>query len=431
MLTLTVLLLPLFSVVAARNRHSHDHSHGVAKRLPDAWYHPDDHPVHALFKRGGATDGLTYPAVGSNEWTQAYPAGPPNSPKTVPAEWTAALNDAIARKAIPDIPVAQANGDNNPSYPGHDPNSPEICSATYKCRIPGDIWDAPDGYLGISFDDGPEQGSDALLTFLSTNKQPVTHFMIGSNIVFMPDQFTKAFNMGNDIAVHTWTHPHMTTRTNEEVLGELGWTIEIIHNSTGGRVPKYWRPPYGDSDVRTTAIAREVFGLTTIIWNQDTGDWSLTAKGGTTPQAINSSMTQWLTGSKSPGLIILEHELSTESVASFVAAYPIMQQNNWKLASLAQLMGGNASYQNAANNLSPVNPANNILGAKSAPAPVASSTTKSAGPPNSAKVAAQQTSAKGSPSTSANTPNKSSAAAPSWAKPPMGLLSAIAFLSLF
>lgn len=32
----------------------------------------------------------------------------------------------------------------------------------------------------------------------------------------------------------------------------------MIHNSTGGRVPKYWRPPYGDSDTRVSAIAKEV-----------------------------------------------------------------------------------------------------------------------------------------------------------------------------
>lgn len=61
----------------------------------------------------------------------------------------------------------------------------------------------------------------------------------------------------------------MTTKTNEEVLGELGWTMQIIHDSSGGRVPRFWRPPYGDTDARVTAIAKEVFGMTTVIWNQE------------------------------------------------------------------------------------------------------------------------------------------------------------------
>jgi peptidoglycan/xylan/chitin deacetylase (PgdA/CDA1 family) len=78
-------------------------------------------------------------------------------------------------------------------------------------------------------------------------------------------------DLGDDIAVHTWTHPYMTTLDNMALLGEFGWTMEIIHNSTGGRLPKYWRPPYGDSDNRVSAIAKEVFGLQTIIWNQEYG----------------------------------------------------------------------------------------------------------------------------------------------------------------
>ena len=61
----------------------------------------------------------------------------------------------------------------------------------------------------------------------------------------------------------------MTTLSNEDVVAQLGWTMEIIHNSTGGRIPKYWRPPYGDSDERVRAIAKEVFGLKTVIWNQE------------------------------------------------------------------------------------------------------------------------------------------------------------------
>ena len=61
----------------------------------------------------------------------------------------------------------------------------------------------------------------------------------------------------------------MTTLNNLQVLGELGWTMKLIHDSTGGRVPKYWRPPFGDSDERVLAIAKNVFGLTTVIWNQE------------------------------------------------------------------------------------------------------------------------------------------------------------------
>ena len=61
----------------------------------------------------------------------------------------------------------------------------------------------------------------------------------------------------------------MTSLSNEDVIAQLGWTMEIIHNSTGGRVPRFWRPPFGDSDARVSALAREVLGLQTVIWNQE------------------------------------------------------------------------------------------------------------------------------------------------------------------
>ncbi|KAJ7064113.1 carbohydrate esterase family 4 protein [Mycena amicta] len=388
--SLTLLSIPLLSVSAAvihgRHPHDHSHSHNVARLLPGQWFHRDDHPVHALFKRGtgGSTDGVEYAVVGSPEWAAAYPPPPPTrpDPTAMPAEWLSALNDAVSRGAIPKIPVSTNPGTDIPTYgDGFDPNGPTVCSATYGCRIPEDVWDAPDGHIAISFDDGPLPPTDTLLTFLDaqTPPQPVTHFMIGSNIIQQAAQFTRAFERGDDLAVHTWTHPMMTTLSNEAVVAELGWTMEVIHNSTGGRVPRFWRPPQGDSDTRTSAIAREVFGLTTVIWNRDTSDWSLDATPpGTTIDKVNASLQEWITGPKSPGLIILEHELSEESVGTFKAAYPVMQANGWTLGSLATVMGNGTAYQNAASDSSDVVRVANVADAKALSGGVSSATSASA-----------------------------------------------------
>ncbi|KAF7314992.1 Carbohydrate esterase family 4 protein [Mycena indigotica] len=384
--SLSLLALPLVSTsTLAVEVHSHN-EHNIARPLSESWYQHDDHPVHALFKRAGNTDGTSYAAVGSSAWKAGYPTEWA-TPTTVPQAWTDALNSAVSNKVIPDVPVAKvdtsgADGSGVPTYPaGNDPNSPSVCSASYQCRIPGDVWDAPNGYVALSFDDGPTslqllKASDGLSSFLLSQNQTATHFMIGSNLLDLPDQFSKAFGQGDDIAVHTWSHPYMTTLTNTQVVAELGWTIQLIHNSTGGRVPRFWRPPYGDSDLRTRAIAKEVFGLTTVIWNQDTDDWSLTdTPPGTTQAKINASMTTWLTSkTKSPGLVILEHELSDQSVQAFKNAYPVMKKNNWNVVSLATLMGnGTGAYLNAETSGSAVTPVGSILNAKNASLPVSSS----------------------------------------------------------
>ncbi|KAG8968189.1 hypothetical protein FRC03_008324 [Tulasnella sp. 419] len=74
--------------------------------------------------------------------------------------------------------------------------------------------------------------------------------MIGENIRENYESFDVAFKLGDDMAVHTWSHQYMTGLSNEEAFGQLAWTMQIIADLTGGRLPKYWRPPFGDSDNR-------------------------------------------------------------------------------------------------------------------------------------------------------------------------------------
>jgi chitin deacetylase len=74
----------------------------------------------------------------------------------MPAAWSASLAAAVAAGAIPDIPLSTLNAAGTTVYAGGlDPNGPKVCSATYGCRIAGDVWDAPDGVYALGFDDGP------------------------------------------------------------------------------------------------------------------------------------------------------------------------------------------------------------------------------------------------------------------------------------
>jgi len=92
--------------------------------------------------------------------------------------------------------------------------------------------------------------------------------MIGGNILGNPTLMQRCANSGGHIAVHTWSHQYMTSMSNEDVLSELGWTMQLISDLNGGRIPRYWRPPFGDVDNRVRAIAKGVFGLETVVWNR-------------------------------------------------------------------------------------------------------------------------------------------------------------------
>lgn len=165
----SALLLAATAAYASVNPASHAHTDG--KRLPSRWYHEEDHPVHNLFRRGSSNDGISYAAIGTSgmlcvltqylrasmcvDWSAGFPADSAST-TNMPQLWLDALNNAVAAGKIPDVPMSTSNNSENPVYPsGYDPNSATVCSSTYRCVIPGDIWDAPSGVVALSFDDGP------------------------------------------------------------------------------------------------------------------------------------------------------------------------------------------------------------------------------------------------------------------------------------
>ena len=147
-----LLLLPLLALA-----HPDGPGHSIKRALPTRWYQDPGHPAERLFRRqdgANPTDGVPYEEVGSQEWAAGFPNSPPDLNLT-PKEWVDALNAAVSAGKIPNIPQSMNTG-GNPAYPpGVNGNDPSVCSGTAKCRNPDDIWDAPDGVLSVSFDDGP------------------------------------------------------------------------------------------------------------------------------------------------------------------------------------------------------------------------------------------------------------------------------------
>ena len=121
----------------------------------------------------------------------------------------------------------------------------DVCSWTVQKCDTGDIWLAPPGKAGLSFDDGPSLGSEQLITYLSANDLSATHFVIGSSIMYNPDIMKIMADSGVHLGVHTFSHSIQTTKTDLEVLGDLGWTMQLIYEATG-KVPMYFRPPEGE-----------------------------------------------------------------------------------------------------------------------------------------------------------------------------------------
>lgn len=79
-----------------------------------------------------------------------------------------------------------------------------------------------------SFSDGPSPDTPRLLNYMVENDLKATFFVVGSRAISRPQMLQYEYMAGNQISVHTWAHPQLTTRTNEEIVAELGWSKEAI-----------------------------------------------------------------------------------------------------------------------------------------------------------------------------------------------------------
>ncbi|KAG9004128.1 chitin deacetylase [Tulasnella sp. JGI-2019a] len=189
-----------------------------------------------------------------------------------------------------------------------------------ECTRQTDITTCPDKLTwGVSFDDGPTPYTTDLLNFMDDVKIKSTFFIVGSRAISRPDILQAEYMAGHQLSVHTWSHPYLTTLTNNQIIAELGWTREAIRQITGVS-PNTMRPPYGDIDDRVRAIC-QAMGMTPIIWTSvngqdfDTNDWHIPSG-----QSVESVVAEFDTildtsaTTLSTGFIVLAHDLYQQTV---------------------------------------------------------------------------------------------------------------------
>lgn len=100
-------------------------------------------------------------------------------------------------------------------------------------------------YIAFTFDDGPNLTvTTDILDILEKEEVKASFFIIGQNV---DDNSVKvmqrAFDMGCEIACHSYSHPGMPQLSKEEIYEEVVRTNEIIEKATGKK-PTFFRPPY-------------------------------------------------------------------------------------------------------------------------------------------------------------------------------------------
>lgn len=155
----------------------------------------------------------------------------------------------------------------------------------------------PNGYVGLTFDDGPNPSNTTnLLNALKQAGLRATMFNIGQNAQNNPSLVQAQVTAGMWVGNHSYTHPHMTTLSSSQMSSEITRTQQAIQSATG-TAPKLFRPPYGETNATLKSIEQQN-GLTEVLWNVDSQDWN----GASTAQIVAA------VGMMQNGDVILMHD---------------------------------------------------------------------------------------------------------------------------
>ncbi len=121
----------------------------------------------------------------------------------------------------------------------------------------------------FGFDDGPSKNSTPqMLDVLKANHVHATFFMVGYRMQNNPDIVKRAFDEGNDVASHSYSHLNLTKLSIDDLNFQINQTNAIFKSITGNDI-KYVRPPYGN----VNSFVKDNVNFPFITWNIDPRDW--------------------------------------------------------------------------------------------------------------------------------------------------------------
>ena len=259
---------------------------------------------------------VNYSVTGSSAWTVTIPL---NGSQSLQNSWNATVSGSTGTL------TAKPNGAGNnfgiTVYKNGNNTTPTAsCSAASALSAnpaAGVAASCSAGYVGLTFDDGPNTGTtNQLINALRSNGATATVFPTGSNAQANPSLMQAYKNAGLQIGNHSWDHPHLTTLSSSAIQSQLTRTQQAIQQ-TAGVTPTLFRPPYGETNSTVQQIESSL-GLREIIWDVDSQDWN-----NASVSAIRSAA-----GRLTNGQIILMHDWPANTIQAIPGILQDLQARN-------------------------------------------------------------------------------------------------------
>jgi peptidoglycan/xylan/chitin deacetylase (PgdA/CDA1 family) len=153
----------------------------------------------------------------------------------------------------------------------------------------------------LTFDAGSgNQSVQEILDALEKYHLSAAFFLTGKWAEKNPDFTKKISEAGHEIFNHTFSHPHLTQITDDEIASELQKAETAIKNITGQSTKPYFRAPYGERNAHVLEITAQQ-GYRSVYWTVDALDWQ--ESEGMTAELVKKRIFSKL----APGTIYLMH----------------------------------------------------------------------------------------------------------------------------
>ncbi|WP_189242402.1 polysaccharide deacetylase family protein [Planobispora rosea] len=179
--------------------------------------------------------------------------------------------------------------------------------------------------VALTFDDGPGEYTDEVLSHLAAYRARATFFVVGQNVAANPGVVRRTAKAGHEIGNHSWSHRNLTTLSAAGLRADLNRTSQAIKAATG-TAPKVMRPPYGAFN----DTVRRNSPLPVVLWSVDTEDW----------RYRDSARVVRKAKSVGPGGVILFHDIHPTTVKAIPQVLEALSARGYRFVTVSQLFGG-------------------------------------------------------------------------------------------
>lgn len=183
----------------------------------------------------------------------------------------------------------------------------------------------------LTFDNGYENGYTAkILDVLRDKKVPTIFFITGHYVKDQPELVQRMVSEGHLVGNHSWSHPDVTTISNEQLKNELLKVKTAVADITNQKEMAYVRAPRGIFNESMLAESRAE-GYTNVFWSVAYKDWDPATQKGS-EYAYTQVMKQL-----HPGAVILLHSVSKDNTEAMGRIIDDARKQGYEFKSLTQM----------------------------------------------------------------------------------------------